>query len=126
VLGAGLAVWGPGALAVAVVGALPGPFKLLALIMFASLLAWSFVGVAALAARVGDGIPSPQDRERPWLPVVRGIVCLEVPATLPFLGWFVLVPGIFLAGAGAAARAAWAPVPAVTPAPAPAPAGVSA
>lgn len=108
----GLAVWLPALLAIAVVGKGPGPLKLASLFGLAALLAHTFLGLAGLAERIGRGIESPADAARPWLATVRGMACLQVPATLPFLGWFVVIPTAFLVGAGAAWKTRRQEVPA--------------
>jgi len=102
---AGLAVLVPGFFVVAVVGSLPGAAKPLALFLSAGLFIYSFVGVTALATHVGDRLPSPRDAERPWLATIRGGVCLELAATIPVLGWFLIGPAALLVGAGATTMA---------------------
>ena len=114
-LGWGLAVWAPSLLAIAVLAKGPGPLKLAALFAFAGLMAHTFLGLAGLATRIGEGIESPLDEGRPWLATLRGMVCLQIPATLPFLGWFVVAPTCFLVGAGAAWRTRKAAAPAPVP-----------
>lgn len=122
--GWGLAVWLPALLGISILGQGPGPMKLASLFGFAILMAHTFLGLAGVAERIGLGIASPLDAQRPWLPTVRGMVCLQIPATLPFLGWFVIAPTAFFLGAGAAWRTRKAavatsmPAPAVEPAPA--------
>lgn len=100
----GLAVSIPGLVLVAALGARP-PGKPLAALLLASLVGVAFVGVAALATRLGSALPSPRDEAQPWLTTARGAVCLVVAGTLPILGWFLLWPITLLMGAGATVSA---------------------
>lgn len=98
---AGAAVTGPGLVATAVLGNLPGPAKPASGLLFALLFLYAFVGVAGLAGHVGARLPSPGDAARSWLPTLRGALVLEGACGLPFIGWFVLAPLALVAGAGA-------------------------
>jgi hypothetical protein len=118
--GWGLVVWAPSILGISVLAQGPGPLKLAALFGFAALMAHTFLGLAGLATRIGEGIGSPLDADRPWLATVRGMVCLQIPGTLPILGWFVVAPTAFMLGAGAAWRTRKAEAPAPAPEVAPA------
>lgn len=100
----GLVVWLPSLLAIVLLSKGPGPLKLAAAFGLAGLMAHTFLGLAGLATHIGQGLESPLDADRPWLATLRGMVCLQIPATLPFLGWFVVAPTAFLLGAGAAWR----------------------
>ena len=62
-------------------------------------------GVAGLATTIGHRLPSPADADRPWKATIRGGIVLELAYLVPFLGWFVLLPGSLILGAGCAVRA---------------------
>ncbi len=81
---------------------LPHPvLKVLAVLLLAVILVIAFLGSAGLAKRIGLGLPSPADAERPARPVLRGGVVLGLVFISPVLGWFVLMPMAFLSGLGA-------------------------
>jgi len=62
---------------------------------------YASAGVAGLSDLVGQGLPSPSDRDRPWLAGIRGGVALELAFLLPILGWFILLPLALILGCGA-------------------------
>lgn len=97
----GVAVWVPAVLAISILGK---ALKPVAGLLGGALVAFSFLGIAGMATRVGRGLSSPADRERPWMETVRGMACLEVVATVPVLGWFLVLPGVLACGAGVALR----------------------
>jgi hypothetical protein len=85
---------------VAATAALPGGGKLIGLLLVAGLFLYSFVGIAGLVTHLGQRLGSPADDAQPWLQTLRGAVCLVMPATIPVLGWFLIVPLVFLLGVG--------------------------
>lgn len=81
---------------------LPHPLlKVIVIAILAVILVISFLGSAGLAKRIGAGLPSPLDADRPGRPVLRGGVVLGLIFISPVLGWFVLMPLVFLSGLGA-------------------------
>lgn len=81
---------------------LPNPaLKILCVVALSAILVVAFIGSAGLARRIGLGLPSPADDERPWLPTLRGGVVLGFVFIAPVLGWFVLMPLAFASGFGA-------------------------
>jgi hypothetical protein len=97
----GLGVGALGVVGVSLLGSIPGigqPGAGLAGSLFFLL---SLLGAGAFGTFVGERLPSPFDEARPWLPTVRGTVLLAVSCTVPFLGWFVLLPVTLSLGLGA-------------------------
>lgn len=78
-------------------------------------------GLAATSLCVGGRMPSPDDAGRPWRRLVRGATTLGLAWVVPFVGWFLILPGCAAVGAAAltyalfqgegrrAAAAAWLP-----------------
>lgn len=97
----GLLVGGLGVVGVSILGKIPGLGKIGAGLAGSFGILLSVLGLAALGTRVGEGLPSPVDRERPWFPTVRGTLLVSICCTLPFLGWFVLLPLALCLGLGA-------------------------
>ena len=62
----------------------------------------SFIGVAGLATSVGERLSHANDAGRPWHATLRGAVVLVLSGLLPIIGWFVLLPCVFILGSGAA------------------------
>jgi hypothetical protein len=65
---------------------------------------YASIGVSGLVTVIGQRLPSPADKDRPWNATIRGGVVLELSWLLPILGWFVLMPASFVIGAGTATR----------------------
>ena len=87
---------------IALLDKLPHPLLKIGVIgLLAILLILAFLGSAGLARRVGLGLPSPADLDRPAQPVLRGGIILGLVFIAPILGWFVLMPLTFLSGLGA-------------------------
>lgn len=63
------------------------------------------VGIAGLTTVIGERLPSPADRDRPWQATIRGSVVLELAFLLPVLGWFFILPAALIIGSGSAFRA---------------------
>jgi hypothetical protein len=62
------------------------------------------VGIAGLSTAIGERLPSPADRDRPWQATIRGSVVLELAFLLPVLGWFFILPAALIIGSGSALR----------------------
>lgn len=58
-------------------------------------------GLAAASLCVGGRLPSPADAERPWRRLVRGATALGLSWVVPFVGWFLILPGCAVMGTGA-------------------------
>lgn len=87
---------------IALLDKLPHPgLKVAVVLILAVILVLSFLGSAGLAKRIGLGLPSPADVDRPARPVLRGGIVLSLVFISPVLGWFVLMPLAFLSGLGA-------------------------
>jgi hypothetical protein len=68
---------------------------LILLAVIATLLSFGLTGMAGhVGGRLLPDAPS-------WKQMVWGTVCLSLACALPFLGWFLLFPGIGLSGMGA-------------------------
>ena len=75
-----------------------GPVKLLGLWWSSGVLAVALAGAGGLAHHIGTSVlPSAGPTRR----VLAGAVALELTCLLPFLGWFVVPPLVFLCGLGA-------------------------
>ena len=83
------------------------PAKAAGFLMVALTVLGALLGSAGLARRIGDGLPSPADTDRPWRPVLRGGIVLVLTFLLPFVGWFVILPLTLLSGLGAALGAGY-------------------
>ncbi len=57
-------------------------------------------GLASASLCVGGRLPSPLDDGRPWRRLVRGATALGLSWIIPFLGWFLILPGCAAAGIG--------------------------
>lgn len=68
----------------------------LMLIVFAAAMA----GTATLATRIGNGMPSHNDRTDPWRRTLRGGIVLSFTFLLPIIGWFVWIPIALIYGTG--------------------------
>ena len=82
-----------------------GAVKLIGVWWFGGAMAISLVGLSGLASQIGATIPGPTDSLRPWFPMVKGSVALELACLIPVFGWFLLFPVLLAAGAGAAGLA---------------------
>lgn len=60
----------------------------------------ALAGTASLATRIGNGMPSQNDRSDPWRRTLRGGVVLSFTFLLPFFGWFVWLPVALVFGTG--------------------------
>jgi hypothetical protein len=75
-----------------------------AIATFCLYIIYASTGVSGLVTVIGQRLPSPADKDRPWNATIRGGVVLELSWLLPLLGWFVLLPASFVIGAGTATR----------------------
>lgn len=75
-----------------------------AIVTFALFIIYASSGVSGLVTVIGQRLPSPADKDRPWNATIRGGVVLELSWLLPLVGWFILLPASFIIGAGAATR----------------------
>ena len=101
------------------------PVKALGFLMVAIAVLGALVGSAGLARRIGAGLPSPTDTERPWRQVLRGGIVLSLTFLLPFVGWFLILPLSLLSGFGTALGAIYSLWRERAPQPAPDPGAVA-
>ncbi|NJN05879.1 MAG: DUF4175 domain-containing protein [Rhodobacteraceae bacterium] len=78
----------------------PG-IKLVGGIVLGIPLVLGFAGSAGLAWRVGSGLRGANDDSQPWRAVLRGGPILMLTCLLPVLGWFILLPWLWVSGVGA-------------------------
>ncbi|MCP3961231.1 MAG: hypothetical protein GY719_25575 [bacterium] len=97
------------------------PVKALGFLMVATAVLGALLGSAGLARRIGAGLPSAVDAERPWRQVLRGGIVLSLTFLLPFVGWFLILPLTLLSGFGTALGAAYSRWRERAPEPAPDP-----
>ncbi len=77
-----------------------GLVKLLALVVALIPLLLALFGSAGLALRIGRGLKSERDEREPWRSVLRGGLVLALSFVLPVIGWFGVLPFVFLGGFG--------------------------
>lgn len=82
-----------------------GPLRIIGFLVSGVSLGFTFAGTAGLAARIGQGLPSPSDEGREWSRLLRAGIVLELSMLFPILGWFLVVPIAVIGGAGAATLA---------------------
>ncbi|MBX9568562.1 MAG: hypothetical protein K2X77_06675 [Candidatus Obscuribacterales bacterium] len=91
---------------VIVVGKLPASAgQIGGVIAFSALLLFAQIGVAGIATHIGNRLPSPVDKDKPWRVTLRGGIILALTYLLPLLGWFLIIPVSVITGAGSATRA---------------------
>jgi hypothetical protein len=91
---------------VAILSKLPQPAAAISIIGYICLLLiYAHIGVTAIASILGERLPSPADKDRPWNATVRGGIVLELSYLLPVIGWFVILPISLIIGAGLTTRA---------------------
>lgn len=90
-----------------------GPAQFLGYSLIGLALAFSALGAAGLAAKMGDHLARQSAGLSPAGAFVRGAVALELAAFFPVIGWFILVPLAIVLSLGAAAFALlhWMPRP---------------
>jgi hypothetical protein len=83
-----------------------GPIAAIGLLLGAALLVGTFLGLPAVAALIGARLHSLRERDAtPWGEIVAGGVALDLAILVPIVGWFILLPALFLWSFGAAALA---------------------
>lgn len=83
-----------------------GPVAALGLLLGAVLLVGTTLGLPGAAALVGARLHRLRQSEAtPWGEIVTGGVALDLAVLVPIVGWFLLLPGLFLWSFGAAALA---------------------
>jgi hypothetical protein len=93
-------------IAVALLSSIGHPLTgFLAGVLAIALLAIGLAGAVGLATRIGQGLESASDADRPWFATLKGGVVLELVWLLPFLGWFVILPLAVAGGVGAVVQA---------------------
>jgi len=87
--------------------ALPfGPAKFTGWVLVAIALAFSALGAAGLASKMGDRLAARANAAlTPAGAFVRGAIALELAAVFPFIGWFLLIPLTIVTSLGATAFA---------------------
>ncbi|MDA0813981.1 MAG: hypothetical protein O3C21_16525, partial [Verrucomicrobia bacterium] len=78
----------------------PVPGRVLGWPIMFVVLSGTLAGTAALATRIGNGMPSQCDRTDPWRRSLRGGIVLSLSFLLPFIGWFIWMPLALVSGAG--------------------------
>lgn len=79
------------------------PAKFVGVVVFFSELAFASMGAAGLAAEMGDRLARRSGGTfTPAGGMVRGAMALELAAAFPFVGWFLVIPLVTVAGLGAA------------------------
>lgn len=94
----------------ALLGVDVGPVRMAGVWWIALVIGLSLAGLSGLATRIGDTVAGPADEARPWLALVKGSVVLGLACLVPILGWFLLMPGLLVAGAGASLLAVVRPL----------------
>jgi len=100
----GLPVSGAALFVAIALGKIGGPVAVAGIATFCLYIIYASTGVSGLVTVIGQRLPSPADKDRPWNATIRGGIVLELSWLLPFLGWFILLPASFIIGAGSATR----------------------
>jgi hypothetical protein len=83
-----------------------GPIAAIGLLLGAALLVGTFLGLPAVAALIGARLHGLRERDAtPWGEIVAGGLALDLAILVPVVGWFILLPALFLWSFGAAALA---------------------
>jgi hypothetical protein len=99
--GAGLLVTLPGGLAGAALSHANEPLlKIIGIIMLGSIILIGVVGSTGLCLRVGQGLASPADKDRPWRAVLRGGVVMAFVCLFPVIGWIGVLLWMLISGCG--------------------------
>ena len=78
------------------------PLAVVGLLLVAVLTAGSLVGLSAVSESLGERLYDLRAQQTSHFNhLIAGGSTLYLAALLPFLGWFVLIPGLFVAGLGA-------------------------
>jgi hypothetical protein len=117
--GAGLVVAAPGSLAGIALAQINHPlFKFVGITVMTAVFLIGVAGSAGLCLRVGRGLASPADKDRPWLPVVRGSVVLAFVCLFPLIGWIGILGWLLISGCGVIVSARFGHSPQAAAAPA--------
>jgi hypothetical protein len=109
---------------IAVLLALPlGPAQFIGWMLIISVLAFSCIGFAGLAAKMGERVSRTSSGVSPAAAFVRGAVALELALGFPVFGWVFVLPLAIVTALGASGFALlrWAPKRTVAPTPTPEP-----
>ena len=120
--GAGLVVAVPGSLAGIALASQNQPvFKLVGITVLTAVFLIGVAGSAGLCLRIGRGLVSPADEDRPWLAIVRGGVVLAFICLFPLIGWIGILSWTLISGCGViiSSRFSGSTKPVATPAPPP-------
>jgi len=99
--GAGLVVAAPGTLAGIALASQNHPvFKFVGITVLTSVFLIGVAGSAGLCLRVGRGLVSPADQDRPWMAVVRGGIVLAFICLFPLIGWIGILGWTLISGCG--------------------------
>lgn len=98
---AGLFIAVPIGLAGAALASLNHPLpKVIGFIVFSGLILVGIVGSTSLCLRVGQGLESPADKDRPWKAVLRGGVVMAFVCLFPIIGWIGVLLWMLICGCG--------------------------
>ncbi|MCI0340513.1 MAG: hypothetical protein L0216_05095 [Planctomycetales bacterium] len=61
---------------------------------------YALSGLSGVVTHLGNRLPSPADRDRPWKATLRGGIALELTFALPLVGWFIILPLALASGVG--------------------------
>jgi len=99
--GVGLVVAAPGSLAGIALASINHPlFKFIGITVMTAVFLIGVAGSAGLCLRVGRGLASPADQDRPWMAVVRGGVVLAFVCLFPVIGWIGVLGWMLISGCG--------------------------
>jgi hypothetical protein len=81
--------------------AVGGKFELGGAVLAIGAVLAALFGMGAVAAELGDRLPSSGAAAAPWRALVRGSIACSLVSLLPLAGWFVFFPLLLGAGFGA-------------------------
>ena len=97
----GLLVVLPGALAGIALVSQGAPFlQILGFIVLGCLFLVGIAGSTGLCLRIGQGLASPVDKDRPWRAVLRGGVVMSFVCLFPIIGWLGVLLWMLASGCG--------------------------
>jgi hypothetical protein len=70
----------------------------------AVLLVWALAGLAGLVGLIGERLTSDKGNVEPWKATLRGGIVMVCLLSMPFLGWFALLPVCIITGGGMMVR----------------------
>lgn len=116
----GLLVAFPGGLAGIALATQNAPFlKMLGFLVLGALILVGIAGSTSLCLRVGQGLASPADKDRPWKAVLRGGVVLAFVCLFPIIGWIGVLLWMLICGCGVVILPRFSRAQAAVPAPQP-------